>query len=151
MSIKSIVTGLVGIVFVLVFLGCSKTTDFYIQNLTQSKKHIKINYNYIITSDVNRDSYGDFSFNYKNGIVMPKVFKADKNVKPLENIKIDSTSITLIVEPQSTVRISKTYNYLWQWNISTIEIDDKSYDINELKNGAEKVKDDYVYQIKESF
>lgn len=136
-----------GIIFVFIFSGCSIPTDFYIQNLTGTQKVLKINYKKGSSKRFSEDSYGVFSFNYENDIVNPKFFKKNrKNLKSLEK-KTDSTSATIIIEAHSTVRIEKTHNFYWSWNIENIEIDGEKYTIKDLKNKSESIKDDYIFKI----
>ncbi|MBL3546014.1 hypothetical protein [Chryseobacterium sp. KMC2] len=139
---------LFGIIFLFFLLGCSIPTDFYIQNLSQTKKTVKINYNRKISKLLKDSLYDSFSFNYENNIVQPRFFHVNKNLKHLEKISIDSCSISLEIEPHSTVRIEKTHNYWWTHMIGYIEIDGQPYDIQELRKNSEEVKHDYIYKIK---
>lgn len=36
---------------------------------------------------------------------------------------------------------------MWDWNILGVDIDNQNYNINEIKEKAEKVKDDYIFKI----
>lgn len=137
---------ILGIAFVFIFSGCSIPTDFYIQNLSNTKKTVKVNYKKGVLKRFSEDLYGTFSFNYENDIVQPKFFKKSKNLKTLEK-KVDSSSITVEIAAHSTVRIEKTHNYYWSWNIETIEIDDLKYSIKELEKKSENIKNDYVFRI----
>lgn len=137
---------ILGIAFVFIFSGCSIPTDFYIQNLSNTKKTVKVNYKKGVLKRFSEDLYGTFSFNYENDIVQPKFFKKSKNLKTLEK-KVDSSSITVEIAAHSTVRIEKTHNYYWSWNIETIEIDDLKYSIKELEKKSENSKNDYVFRI----
>ncbi|MGN7866308.1 hypothetical protein [Chryseobacterium sp. 22458] len=136
-----------GIIFVFIFSGCSIPTDFYIQNLTGTQKVLKINYKKGSSKRFSEDPYGVFSFNYENDIVNPKFFKKNrKNLKSLEK-KTDSTSATIIIEAHSTVRIEKTHNFYWSWNIENIEIDGEKYNSKDLEEKSERIKDDYIFKI----
>lgn len=136
-----------GLIFVFIFSGCSIPTDFYIQNLSNTKKTIKINYNKKAFKRFSEDLYGTLSFNYENDIVQPRFFKKSKNLKNLEKIKVDSSSITMEIAAHSTVRIEKTHNYYWTWNIDTIEIDDLKYSVKEIKEKSVSIKNDYIFRI----
>ncbi|WP_241330918.1 hypothetical protein [Chryseobacterium arthrosphaerae] len=138
---------ILGIFFVFIFSGCSIPTDFYIQNLTGTPKVLKINYKKGAFDRFSEDSYGTFSFNYENDIVNPKFFKKNrKNLKSLEK-KADSSGTTITIEAYSTVRIEKTHNFYWSWNIENIEIDGKRYNSKDLEEKSEKIKDDYIFKI----
>ncbi|MDR6920240.1 MULTISPECIES: hypothetical protein [Chryseobacterium] len=136
-----------GVIFIFILLGCSIPTDFYIQNLTQTNKVVKINYARKITNALNNDGYGHFSFNYQEDIVKPRVFKRNKNLRSLEKISITDSLITIEIPPHSTVRIEKTHNYYWVRGIRSVEIDGQNFDIKELREKSEEIKDDYVYKI----
>ncbi|MCP1301416.1 hypothetical protein NK356_19745 [Chryseobacterium sp. S0630] len=73
MNIKSITIGFLCCIFVAVLSGCSWITDFYIQNLTDSKKIIKINYSYPISKAMDNEA-DSFAFNYESGILSPRSF-----------------------------------------------------------------------------
>lgn len=143
---NAIFKGILSAVFVLVLWGCSIPTDFYIQNLTETKKTVKVHYTKRTLAELAEDSFGTFSFNYENEIVNPSVFKKNKNLKSLEK-KVDSSGITIEIAPHSTVRIEKTHNYMWDWNILGVEIDNQKYNIGEIKDKSEKIKDDYIFRI----
>ncbi|MGU3376929.1 hypothetical protein [Chryseobacterium sp. M5A1_1a] len=139
---------LVVIIFILSFLGCSTLNDFYVQNFTQTKKVIKINYNTSISKVLNVQYPGRFSFNYENEIIKPRTFIKRKNLKSLEKIEVSDSIIMLEIPPHSTVRIERTRNYNWDWAIDNIEIDHQKYSIQELQKKSKKFKTDYVYEIK---
>ncbi|CAH0167452.1 hypothetical protein [Chryseobacterium sp. Bi04] len=98
---------LFGIIFLFVLFGCSIQTDFYIQNFTQTKKTVKINYKKEVLKRLSSDYYGVYSFNSINDIVKPKAFKKNKNLKSVDKSVVDSSGIILEIAPQSTVRIEK--------------------------------------------
>ncbi|MDR4954693.1 hypothetical protein REB14_21140 [Chryseobacterium sp. ES2] len=143
---NAIIKGVLSVVFVLVFWGCSIPTDFYIQNLTETKKTVKINYKKRMVKELSEGSYGAFSFNYENDIVQPKFFRKTKNLKSLEK-KMDSSGVMLEINPHSTVRIEKTHNFMWKWYIVDVEIDGQKYSIDEIAKKSENVKDDYIFKI----
>ncbi|MGX5682968.1 hypothetical protein ACWKWW_00275 [Chryseobacterium cucumeris] len=143
---NAIFKGILSAAFVIVFLGCSIPTDFYIQNLTETKKIVKVSYRNRNITQLSEDSFGTYSFNYENAIVNPKTFKKNKNLKSLEK-KVDSSAMTIEIPPHSTVRIEKTHNYMWDWNILGVEIDNQKYNIGEIKDKSEKIKDDYIFKI----
>lgn len=62
MNAKSITIVFLCCIFAAVLSGCSWLTDFYIQNLTDSKKIIKINYSYPISKAMDNEP-GSFGFN----------------------------------------------------------------------------------------
>lgn len=145
---RKFLTSFIAFIFLFTLSGCSIPTDFYLQNLTGTKKIIKINYSGNIVNSLEKDTYGRFSFNYIDDVVNPRLFKREKNIKSLGKIKIDSTSITVEMGPESTMRVEKAHNYHWNWRIASIEIDDKVYTIKELNENSDKIKNDYIFKIK---
>ncbi|MGE8553146.1 MAG: hypothetical protein ACN6OB_04290 [Chryseobacterium jejuense] len=146
MSIKSITIGFLSFIFVLLFSGCSYLTDFYIQNLTETKKIIKINYNYPISQAIKNDP-SSLVFNYENVILSPKDFQKIKNPKSLEKIEIRDSAIILEVQPNSTTRINRSHNGRWRYMIKNIEVDGKSFSTEELQRKTKFISNDYVYKI----
>lgn len=144
MSVKSITIGFLSFIFVLLFSACSYLTDFYIQNLTSTKKIIKINYNYPISKAINNDSFG---FNYENKILSPRAFQKLKNQKSLEKIEVRDSAVTLEIQPNSTTRIDKSYNGRWRYRIKSVEIDGKIFNVKELTKKTKWISNDYVYKI----
>lgn len=138
--------GFLSIVFILVLSGCSYLTEFYIQNLTGSKKIIKINYNYPVSKAINNDP-ASFGFNYKNEILSPKAFRKIKNLKSLEKIEIKDSAIVLEIPPNSTTRIDKSHNGRWRYMIKSVEVDGKIFSTMELQNKTKLISNDYVYKI----
>ncbi|KPE52412.1 hypothetical protein [Chryseobacterium indologenes] len=138
---------LYGVIFIVILLGCSIPTDFYIQNLTQTSKVVKINYGRKITNALNNDGYGNFSFNYQEDIVKPKAFKKNKDLRSLKKISVNDSLITIEIPPHSTVRIEKAHNYSWTRDIRSIEIDGRKITIQDLQEKSEEIKDDYIYKI----
>lgn len=143
---NAIFKSILSVVFVLVFWGCSIPTDFYLQNLTETKKTVKINYKKRMVKELSEGFYGTLSFNYENDIVQPKFFRKNKNLKSLEK-KLDSSGTTLEINPHSTVRIEKTHNFMWKWYIVDVEIDGQKYSIDEIIKKSESIKDDYIFKI----
>jgi len=143
---NAIFKSILSVVFVLVFWGCSIPTDFYLQNLTETKKTVKINYKKRMVKELSEGFYGTLSFNYENDIVQPKFFRKNKNLKSLEK-KIDSSGATLEINPHSTVQIEKTHNFMWKWYIVDVEIDGQKYSIDEIIKKSESIKDDYIFKI----
>lgn len=127
--------------------GCSVSTEFYIQNLTSSGQIIKINYREKISNYLKQDFYGRQAFQYENGIVDPKTFIKNNNLKSLEKMIVDDSTIMVELPANSTTRIAKSMNYNWQSKILRIEIQDQKYSIADLEKKAQKVKYDYIYQI----
>ncbi|WP_185288052.1 hypothetical protein [Chryseobacterium lactis] len=144
MSVKSITIGFLSFIFVLLFSACSYLTDFYIQNLTSTKKIIKINYNYPISKAINNDSFG---FNYENKILSPRAFQKLKNPKSLEKIEVRDSAVILEIQPNSTTRIDKSYNGRWRYRIKSVEIDGKIFNVKELTDKTKWISNDYVYKI----
>lgn len=146
MSVKSMTIGFLSFIFVLLFSACSYSTDFYIQNLTGSKKIIKINYNYSVSKAIDHkpDSFG---FNYENKILSPRAFQKLKNPKSLEKIEVRDSAVILEIQPNSTTRIDKSYNGRWRYRIKSVEIDGEIFNIGELKNKTKWISNDYVYKI----
>lgn len=129
-------------------LGCSVLTDFYIQNLTNENKIIIIKYKFNIKSRLENDHYGEFSFNYKNGIASPKEFRKNKNLLSLNKTIIDDYQIEVVLPPSSTTRVEKTINYHWRnWSIDNIKIDNKEIKIKDIESQSFKEKSDYIYKI----
>lgn len=129
-------------------LGCSVLTDFYIQNLTNENKIIIIKYKFNIKSRLENDPYGEFSFNYKNGIASPKEFRKNKNLLSLNKTIIDDYQIEVVLPPSSTTRVEKTINYHWRnWSIDNIKIDNKEIKIKDIESQSFKEKSDYIYKI----
>lgn len=143
---NAIFKSILSVVFVLVFWGCSIPTDFYLQNLTETKKTVKINYKKRMVKELSEGFYGTLSFNYENDIVQPKFFRKNKNLKSLVK-KLDSSGTTLEINPNSTVRIEKTHNFMWKWYIVDVEIDGQKYSIDEIIKKSESIKDDYIFKI----
>ncbi|WP_343686193.1 hypothetical protein [Chryseobacterium gleum] len=143
---NAIFKSILSVVFVLVFWGCSIPTDFYLQNLTETKKTVKINYKKRMVKELSEGFYGTLSFNYENDIVQPKFFRKNKNLKSLVK-KLDSSGTTLEINPHSTVRIEKTHNFMWKWYIVNVEIDGQKYSIDEIIKKSESIKDDYIFKI----
>ncbi|MEF9480515.1 hypothetical protein OWR28_25060 [Chryseobacterium sp. 1B4] len=75
---NAIFKGILSVVFALVFWGCSIPTDFYLQNLTETKKIVKINYKKRMVKELSEGSYGTPGFNYENDIVQPKFLEKIK-------------------------------------------------------------------------
>jgi len=146
MSIKSITIGFLCCIFVAVLSGCSWITDFYIQNLTGSKKIIKINYSYSISKAIDNEA-GGFVFNYENGILSPRSFYKIKNPKSLEKIEVKDSSIVLELYPNSTTKIYKSHNGSWRYRIKSIEINGTIFYPSELLNKNRYIRKDYVYKI----
>lgn len=139
---------LVVIVLILSFMGCSTLNDFYVQNFTQTKKTIKINYKTSISKVLNPQFPGIFSFSYENEIIKPRLFVKRKNLKSFEKTEVGDSALILEIPPYSTVRIERTRNYNWSWAIDHVEIDHQKYSIEELRKQSKKFKIDYVYEIK---
>lgn len=98
MSVKSITIGFLSFIFVLLFSACSYLTDFYIQNLTSTKKIIKINYNYSVSKAIDHEP-DSFGFNYENKILSPRAFQKLKNPKSLEKIEVRDSAVILEILP----------------------------------------------------
>ncbi|MCS4301927.1 hypothetical protein [Chryseobacterium sp. BIGb0232] len=147
MHIKPIITVFLGIIFVLVFSGCSYLTDFYIQNLTATKKIIKINYNYPISKAIANDP-GSFEFNYENEVLTPRSFQKIKSLKSLEKKVVGDSAIVLEIYPNSTTRIDKSHNGNWRDKIKSVEMDGKVFTPAELKNKTKFISNDYILKIK---
>ncbi|WP_347217196.1 hypothetical protein [Chryseobacterium sp.] len=146
MNVKSITIALLSFIFVLMFSACSYLTDFYIQNLTGTKKIIEINYNYPVSKAINNDPAG-FGFNYENEILSPKAFRKIKNPKSLEKIEVKDSAIVLEVPPNSTTRIDKSHNGRWRYMIKSVEVDGKAFSTIALQNKTKLISKDYVYKI----
>lgn len=146
MSVKSITIGFLSFIFVLLFSGCSYLTDFYIQNLTGTKKIIKIDYNHPVSKAINNDPIS-IRFNYENGILSPKAFQKIKNLKSLEKIEVKDSAIVLEIQPNSTTRIDRSHNGNWRYMIKSVEVDGKIFSPEELKNKTKFISNDYVYKI----
>jgi uncharacterized membrane protein len=134
----------------LIFFGCSIPTDFYIQNLTNDIKTIRIKYNIKLVNDFNNDSSETHRFYYKNGIINPKDFKGNKKgeLKVLEKSIESDSIIVLKLFPKSTTRIVKTQNYRWlNWLIENIEIDNEKIEIKKIASKSKRIKKDYLYLI----
>ncbi|MGH1516387.1 hypothetical protein [Chryseobacterium sp. JK1] len=135
-------------VFLFALSGCSISTDFYLQNLTDTKKTVTINYKKKLLDDLKRPFHKDLNFNYEDEVLSPKDFKKIKNLKTLEKIEIKDSAITMELNPHSTTRIDQTYNSSWYRRINSVDIDGKKYSIQELEKNAERIRTDYVYTIK---
>jgi len=61
---------------------------------------------------------------------------------------VGSSGIILEIAPQSTVRIEKTHNSQWYWEIDNVEINGEKFSIQELEKKSDKIRNDYVYKIK---
>ncbi|CAM2831480.1 hypothetical protein CHFL109739_03160 [Chryseobacterium flavum] len=146
MSIKSITIGFLCCIFVAVLSGCSWITDFYIQNLTGSKKIIKINYSYPISKAIDNEG-GSFAFNYENGILSPRSFYKIKNPKSLEKIEVKDSSIVLKLYPNSTTKIYKSHNGSWRYRVKSVEINGTIFYPSELISKNRYISKDYVYKI----
>ncbi|WP_454046206.1 hypothetical protein [Chryseobacterium sp. Marseille-Q8038] len=146
MSIKSMIIGFLSFIFITVLSGCSWLTDFYIQNLTGTKKIIKINYNYPVSKAIDDES-GSFAFNYENGILSPRSFYKIKDPKTLEKIQVRDSSIVLELYPNSTTKIYKSHNGSWRYMIKSVEIDGKIFYPAALKDKSKFIRNDYVYKI----
>lgn len=140
------ITGLLSCICILIFSGCSWITDFYIQNLTGTKKVIKINYNYPVSKAIDSES-GNFGFNYENGILSPRSFYKIKNPKSLDKIKVRDSSIVIELYPNSTTKIYKSHNGSWRYRIKSVEIDGTIFSPAELKDRTRYIRNDYVYKI----
>ncbi|UKB85621.1 hypothetical protein LF887_08365 [Chryseobacterium sp. MEBOG06] len=148
MKIHKRIRPLFTIIFLFILSGCAVGTDFYIQNLTDVKKMITINYKSRVFNDLKRPFHRDLSFNYEDEIVSPKVFKKIKNLKTLEKIEVRDSSVIMELHPHSTTRIDQTFNANWYMTINSVDIDGKEYSIKELEKNAEKIHNDYIYKIK---
>lgn len=146
MSVKSIPIAFLSVVFVLLFSGCSYLTDFYIQNLTGSKKIIKINYNYPVSKAINNDP-ASFRFNYENEVLSPRAFRKINNLKFLEKMELKDSAIVLEIPPNSTTRIDKSHNGRWRYMIKSVEVDGKTFSTEELQRKTKLISNDYVYKI----
>lgn len=146
MSTKSITIGFLSFIIITVLSGCSWLTDFYIQNLTGTKKIIKINYSYPISKAIDNES-GSFGFNYENGILSPRSFYKIKNPKSLEKVVVSDSSIVLELYPNSTTKIYKSHNGSWRYKIKSVEIDGTIFYPAELQNKSRYIRNDYVYKI----
>ncbi len=139
-------TGFLSFIFILIFLGCSYSTDFYIQNLTGTKRIITINYHYPVSKAINNDSVS-FGFHYENEILSPKAFRKIKKLKSLEKIEMKDSAIVLEVPPNSTTRIDKSYNGRWRYMIKSVEVDGKVFNTEDLQNKTKFISNDYIYKI----
>ncbi|QRA45054.1 hypothetical protein [Chryseobacterium cucumeris] len=146
MSIKSITIGFLCCIFITVLSGCSWITDFYIQNLTGSKKIIKINYSYPISKSIDNE-VNSFAFNYENRILSPRSFYKIKNPKSLEKIEIKDSSIVLELYPNSTTKIYTSHNGSWRYRIKSVEINGTIFYPSELINKSRYISKGYVYKI----
>lgn len=147
MRVKSITIGFLSFIFILMFSACSYLTEFYIQNLTESKKIITINYSYPVSKAINNDP-ASFGFNYEDEILSPKAFRKIKNLKSLEKIEVKDSVIVLEVPPNSTTKIDKSHNGRWRYMIKSVEVDGKTFSIVDLQNKTKFISNDYVYRIK---
>lgn len=138
--------GFLSVALVLVLSACSYLTEFYIQNLTGSKKIIKINYNYPVSKAIKNDP-SSFGFNYENKILSPKAFRKINNLKSLEKIEVKDSAIVLEIPPNSTTRIDRSHNGRWRYMIKSIEVDGKVFSTVELQNKTKFISKDYVYKI----
>ncbi len=146
MSIKSITIGFLCCILLAVLSGCSWLTDFYIQNLTDSKKIIKINYTYPISKVMDNEP-GSIGFNYEHGILSPRAFYKIKNPKSLEKIEVRDSSIVLELYPNSTTKIYKSHNGSWRYRIKSVEIDGTIFYPEKLKDKSRYISNHYVYKI----
>ncbi|WP_330745855.1 hypothetical protein [Chryseobacterium sp. CP-77] len=146
MNIKSITIGFLCCIFVAVLSGCSWITDFYIQNLTDSKKIIKINYSYPISKAIDNEA-DSFAFNYESGILSPRSFYKIKNPKSLEKIEVKDSSIVLELYPNSTTKIYTSHNGSWRYRIKSVEINGTIFYPSELINKSRYISKSYVYKI----
>lgn len=146
MSVKSITIASLSVVFVLLFSACSYLTDFYIQNLTETKKIITINYNYPVSKAINNDP-ASFGFNYENEVLSPRAFRKIKNLKSLEKIEVKDSTIVLEIPPNTTTRIDRSHNGRWRYMIKSVEVDGKTFSTEELQRKTKLISNDYVYKI----
>ncbi|KFC19256.1 hypothetical protein [Chryseobacterium sp. FH1] len=134
--------------FLLSLSCCSVLSDFYIQNLTNESQLIIIKYKFNIKSQLENDSSGGFSFNYKNAIANPKEFRNNKNLPELNKTVINGYQIEVILSPSSTTRVEKTLNYNWRnWSIDFIKLGNKEIKIEDIQSHSIKDKNDYIYKI----
>ena len=137
--------------FVIIILtyGCSIPTDFYIQNLTNKIKTIKIKYNFSLTENLKLNSNETYSFHYIDGVVNPKYFNKKIKIESLKKSIVSDAVIEIQLRPKSTTRIAKTQNYRWlNWVIKNIEIDNEKIDIKEIGSESKRIKNDYLFLIK---
>lgn len=146
MSIKSLTIGFLCCIFGAVLSGCSWITDFYIQNLTDSKKIIKINYRYSISKAIANES-DSFAFHYENGIWSPRSFYKIKNPKSLEKIEVKDSSVVLELYPNSTTKMYTSHNGSWRYRIKSVEINGTIFYPSELINKSRYISKSYVYTI----
>ncbi|BAP30914.1 uncharacterized protein CHSO_1877 [Chryseobacterium sp. StRB126] len=146
MNVKLVTIGFLSVAFVLVLSGCSYLTEFYIQNLTGSKKIIKINYNYPVSKAINNDP-ASFGFNYENEVLSSKAFRKINNLKSLEKIEVKDSAIVLEIPPNTTTRIDKSHNGRWRYMIKSVEADGKIFSTVELQNITKFISNDYIYKI----
>ncbi len=138
---------LLGGTALLLLSGCSVSTEFFIQNLTSLRQTVTLNYKENMSSDLTKDSYGRQGLNYEDGIVNPRYFIKNKNLKSLEKIVVNDSVIRVELPAHSTTRIGKSQNYNWQSRIKSMEIQNQKYTIQDLEKKAEKIKYDYIYRI----
>lgn len=96
---------------------------------------------------MNDNEPDSFGFNYENKILSPRAFQKIKNPKSLEKIEVSNSAVILEIQPNSTTRIDKSYNGGWRYRIKSVEIDGKTFNVEELKNKTKWISNDFVYKI----
>lgn len=139
---------LIGFFALLILFGCSVSTEFFIQNLTTSQQIVKIKYKEKISKYLIQDFYKMQAFEYKNGIVNPKNFNKNNNAQSLEIMLVNDSTLMVELPANSTARIAKSMNYQWKSKLENVEIQNQKYSIKDLEKKSQKVKYDYIYQIK---
>lgn len=138
-----IIQSLVLFVVLATLSGCSVRTDLFIQNITSEKIIIRI----IYKIPIKLSEYESYIFQYKDGIVNPKSFLKNENLKPLKVNQSGQYSLTVEIPNNSTARIEKGYNSRYYRTIQDIEINNKKYSIEEFIVQTVGRNSDRVFKI----
>jgi len=86
-------------------------------------------------------------FEYAEEILEPKRFRKNTALKNLTKKQTGDSTISIEIPRHSTVRIEKTYNFIYTWKIQSVDINGQRFSLKELQDASIKKKNDYIYSI----
>lgn len=134
------------IILPFIFYGCTIPTDFYIHNLTNEIKTIRIKYH----ERLSEEHHNNIVYNYVEGVITPREFDKfeDNQLKLIDKNELGDSFVEINLQPTSTTRIANSINYLWlNKYIESIEIENEVVDKHALQSKSQKIKTHYVYLI----
>lgn len=126
------------------FIQCSFRSDIYIQNLSSENVRLKIVYKIPIAK---LSYYGTAKIDFMTGIINPKKYRRQKNLKTLEYHQLNDSTIVIEIPKNSTTRIITTSNQSYRSFLDYVEFDGKKFSVNDFLAISQLKGKHYIYKI----